>query len=172
MREPLMTRWWTLGALTAITAHYLKFFKNLLAQAVVNSSVSKEKANMVASNFLSLTSSLWIVADVLFLHCITVVWLNAHFRWYQRPDPLRENSPPGFLSFHRTVRYFLMIEDLEEIKSKWQTMEKIYDKYIHTHKGTIAGIIKSLEMVAHNKTNILSKYSIASFLINGFVNTF
>jgi hypothetical protein len=41
---------------------------------------------------------------------------------------------------------------------------EIYDKYMRTHEGTIAGIIESLEMVAHRR------YSIAS-LNNGIVNT-
>jgi hypothetical protein len=97
---------------------------------MVNGHVSSEKVNTVASNFLSLsTSSPWIVSDVYFLLGITVTWLNPHFRWYQRPDAQLENSLPGHLAFHRAVRYFLMIEDLENIRNNWWTMEK-FKKFV------------------------------------------
>jgi hypothetical protein len=40
---------------------------------------------------------------------------------YQGVDP--NIGRPGLLTFHRAVRYFLMLEDLREVKRSWETHE-------------------------------------------------
>jgi hypothetical protein len=40
-------------------------------------------------------------------------------KWYQGVDP--NIGQPSFLAFHCAVHYFLMLEDLEEAESSWET---------------------------------------------------
>jgi hypothetical protein len=120
MQEPFITRWWTIGSFAALAAKHLKFFK-LLAQAIVNMTMSDERENTIASNFLSPASSPWIVADVHFIAAITKKWLNPHMRWYQQSDP--NIGRPGYLVSHRLVRYHLQIVDLEDMQNDWKSQE-------------------------------------------------
>jgi hypothetical protein len=86
-----------------------------MAKACCNMTKTDQKENIIALNLLSLASSDWIVADIyLILTGVAKSWLNPHMRWYQDSDP--NVGTPGFLSFHRQVRYFLMLEDLKNIK--------------------------------------------------------
>jgi hypothetical protein len=80
-----------------------------------------QKENIVASNLLSLASSEWIVANVYFITGITQSWLNPHMKWYQGSDPNIGKS--GLLCFHRAVRYFLMIDNIDKICHYWQINE-------------------------------------------------
>jgi hypothetical protein len=107
MQEPLVTRWWTIGSLAILTTKHLDFFL-LLAKGVCNIT------NIIASNLLSLASSEWIVADVHFIAGIAKDWLNPHMKGYQGTDA--NIGRPGFLSFHRSVRYFLMVDDVDRIR--------------------------------------------------------
>ena len=109
MQAPLITRWGTIGSLATLVAKYLTFFQ-LLAQAIVNMTNSDERENTIASNFLSLASSPWIIADVHFIAAIMKKWLNLHMRWYQHSDP--NIGQPGYLISHRLLRYHLQIIDL------------------------------------------------------------
>jgi hypothetical protein len=61
--------------LAAFPSKYLKLVK-LLAQAIVNMTMPDEQENAIASNFLSVASSPWIIADVHFIPAITKKWLN------------------------------------------------------------------------------------------------
>ena len=118
MQTPLITRWWTIGSLATLTAQHLDFFL-LLAKGVCNMTTTVQKDNIIASNLLSLASSEWIVTDVLFVNGISKAWLNPHMKFYQSTDP--NVGEPGFLSFHRQVRYFLMLEDINDLKLNWRT---------------------------------------------------
>jgi hypothetical protein len=40
-------------------------------------------------------------------------------KWYQGTDP--NVGRPGFLALHQTVQYFLMVEDLDQIRPNWKT---------------------------------------------------
>ena len=82
---------------------------------------TKEKENTIASNLLSLASSEWIVADVMLIASLSKLFLNNHMKWYQGSDP--NIGRPGFLVFHRAVRYFLQLEDLQDAERSWETHE-------------------------------------------------
>jgi hypothetical protein len=118
MQEPLITRWWTIAVLACKAQRYLPFFVKM-AKGVRNMTTTKEKENTIASNLLSLASSDWIVADVMLIASLSKLFLNHHMKWYQGVDP--NIGQPGFLSFHRAVRYFLMLEDLKEAQRSWET---------------------------------------------------
>jgi hypothetical protein len=73
----------------------------------------EERENTIASNFLFLASSPWIVADVHFIAAITKKWLNPHMPWYQSSDP--SIGQPGYLVLHQLARYPLQIVHLEDM---------------------------------------------------------
>jgi hypothetical protein len=92
-----------------------------MAKGVRNMTTTKEKENTIASNLLSLASSDWIVADVMLIASLSQLFLNNHMKGYQGVDP--NIGRHGFLTFHRAVRYFLMLEDLREAERSWETHE-------------------------------------------------
>ena len=120
MQEPLITRWWTIAVLACKARRYLVFFVKM-AKGVRNMTTTKEKENTIASNLLSLASSEWIVADVMLIASLSKLFLNNHMKWYQGSDP--NIGRPGFLVFHRAVRYFLQLEDLQDAERSWETHE-------------------------------------------------
>jgi hypothetical protein len=106
MREPLVTHWcWMIGFLAILTTKHLYFFL-LLAKGVCNMTNTYQQEGIIASNLLSLASSEWIVVNIYFIAGITDVFL--HMEWYQGTD--LNIGRPGFLSFHCSVCYFLMIQ--------------------------------------------------------------
>jgi hypothetical protein len=52
---------------------------------------------------------------------------------------------------NKTLEILAQIDDKKRCQMRQKCYE-IYDKYMRTHDGTIAGIIESLEMVAQNTT--------------------
>jgi hypothetical protein len=90
-----------------------------MAKGVRNMTTTKEKENTITSNLLSLASLAWIVADVMLIASLSKLFLNNHMKWYQGVDT--NIGRPGFLAFHRAVRYFLMLEDLREAERSWET---------------------------------------------------
>jgi hypothetical protein len=125
MQEPLVTRWWTIGNLAILTTKHLDFFL-LLAKGVCNITNTDVREDKIASNLLSLASSEWIVADVHFIAGIAKDWLNPHMKWYQDIDA--NIGRPGFLSFHRSVRYFLMVDHVGRIRRDWKT-NKVFENF-------------------------------------------
>lgn len=57
--------------------------------------------------------------QVFFLAGFCKYWLDSHFKWYQGADPSVKKS--GFLSFHRAVRYYIMITHLDRLLDNWST---------------------------------------------------
>jgi hypothetical protein len=168
MQEPLVTRWWTIGSLAQFATKYLDFFL-LMAKACCNMTKTDQKENIIASNLLSLASSDWIVADIYLIAGVAKSWLNPHMRWYQGSDP--NVGTPGFLSFHRQVRYFLMLEDLKNIEDHWREMDEFaaFSEKLLTMTNSIQKKLKEdmatsfLKKMAsqvrkHNKRYLLTKH--------------
>ena len=120
LQEPLITRWWTIGCAAAISENNEEVIHKM-ADGIRKSTLSKDKENTIASNVLRLGGSDWILADTYFIAAIAKTWLNPHMMFYQGSDP--HIGVPGFLAFHRLVRYFLQVLDLERIRDEWQTMD-------------------------------------------------
>jgi hypothetical protein len=172
MQEPLITRWWTIAVLAVKAQRYLPFFIKM-AKGVRNMTTTKEKENTIASNLLSLAASAWIVADVMLIASLSKLFLNNHMKWYQGVDP--NIGQPGFLAFHRAVRYFLMLEDLEAAESSWEThglfqlfviqVECITnEKFRQLKQESVRAIIKKMihQVHKHNK-----RYVQTSKLVRG-----
>jgi hypothetical protein len=172
MQEPLVTRWWTIGSLAILTTKHLDFFL-LLAKGVCSITNTDVQENIIASNLLSLASSEWIVADAYFIAGIAKDWLNWHMKWYQGTDA--NIGRPGFLSFHRSVRYFLMVDDVDQIRRDWKTKEVFekFSKQVATmtnpklkllKEGMVEAFLKKmrLQIIKHNKRYILTRSIVRS----------
>jgi hypothetical protein len=172
MQEPLVTRWWTIGSLAILTTKHLDFFL-LLAKGVCNITKTDVRENITASNLLSLASSKWIVADVYFIDNIAKDWLNPHMKWYQGTDA--NIGSPGFLFFHRSVRYFLMVNDVDRIRQDWKTNEvfKKFSKQVATmtnpklkllKEGMVEAFLKKmrLQIIKYNKRYVLTRSIVRS----------
>ena len=132
-----------------------------------------QKENIIASNLLSLASSEGIPADVFFISAISKCWLNPHMKWYQGSDCVI--SRPGFLSLHRSVRFYLMLDDLDQTRRDWKTNEG-FDKFSkqvelmtnpklkHLKEGMVDAFLKKMRMQVqkHNKRYILTRGIIRS----------
>jgi hypothetical protein len=168
MQEPLVTRWWTIGSLAQFATKYLDFFL-LMAKACCNMTKTDVRENIIASNLLSLASSDWIVADIYLIAGVAKSWLNPHMRWYQGSDP--NIKTPGFLSFHRQVRYFLMMENLKKIENSWREMDEFSALATKLHTMTnltqkklkedmVSSFVKKMasQVRKHNKRYLLTKH--------------
>jgi hypothetical protein len=122
---------------------------------------------------LSLASSEWIVADVHFIAGIANDWLNPHMKGYQGTDA--NIGRPGFLSFHRSVRYFLMVDHVDQIRRDWKTNEVFekFSKQITTmtnsklkllKEGMVEAFLKKmkLQIIKHNKRYVLTRSIVRS----------
>ena len=118
MQNPLMTRWWTIGKLSILyTTHHAVFDK--FAQAVINITKTKKKKNVIASNYIRLKQSKWLLSDVFFISAFCSSWFNKHFNWYQQADPCIQKA--GYLTFHRSTRFFVEWSDINAIEYGWST---------------------------------------------------
>jgi hypothetical protein len=94
-------------------------------------------------------------------------------RWYQGSDP--NVGIPGFLSFHRQIGYFLMLEDLKKIEVSWREMDKFapFSKKLFTMTNLNQKQLKeematsfvrkmSSQVRKHNKQYLLTKHLIRS----------
>jgi hypothetical protein len=140
----------------------------LLAKGVCNITNTDVRENIIASNLLSLASSEWIVANVYFIAGIAKDWLTPHMKWYQGTDA--NIGRPGFLSFHGSVRYFLMVDDVDQIRRDWKTNEVFekFSKQVATmtnpklkflKEGMVEAFLKKmrLQIIKHNKRYVLTR---------------
>ena len=132
-----------------------------------------KKENIIASNLLSLASSELIMANVYSIAGISKSWLNPHMKWYQGTDV--NIGRPGFLSFHRSVRYFLMIEDVDRIRREWKT-DEVFEKFSkkvasmtnpvlkHLKEGMFEEFLKTmrLQIIKHKKSYVLTQSIVRS----------
>jgi hypothetical protein len=112
LQEPLYTRWWTLGSLSCIYSKYSTLFDKI-ASKIISTTTTAQKTNKIASNYIRFTKSPWLMSDVHFIAGICNGWFNGHFNWYQQSDPIIKK--PGFLTFHRAARYYIMVNDLKAL---------------------------------------------------------
>jgi len=118
IQEPLMTRWWTIGKLAQLIVEFYEVIK-CIAAAIVNSSKTADKENKISSGLISLLRQPLIHCDLLFIAAFANGFLNPHMKWYSREDP--NIGEPGFLVFHRAIRYFIMHCDLKDLQEGgWQ----------------------------------------------------
>jgi len=91
-----------------------------MALSVVAATRTNEKENKIASGLVSLMNEPLIHADLLFLAAFSKNFLDNHMKWYGSKDP--NIGEPGFLIFHRFLRYFTMQEELKILENGgWET---------------------------------------------------
>lgn len=121
IQEPLLTRWWTIGQ---VAAFLLKFWDIIIrvAWCVRNDTGTKDAENKIAQGMISMMGEKALKFQVAFLAQFCVYWLNPHMRFYQGEDIFVKK--PGFLCFHRAVRYFIMASEIEHIiDDGWQSIQ-------------------------------------------------
>ena len=88
----------------------------------MNKISTADKRNVIASNLLRLLKESWIVCDIHFLTAISDSWLNKHLKWFQGKDP--NIGTCGYLSYHRTTRYFIQLKDVDKMENNWKACHK------------------------------------------------
>jgi hypothetical protein len=76
LQQPLITCWWMIRCLAALTSKYLDFFFKM-AKGVQNMKHTSNKENTLASKLLSLASLAWIIA---------VQFLSANAKSFMNPQ--------------------------------------------------------------------------------------
>ena len=72
MQNPLITCWWMIGKLAILyTTYYVVFGK--FAQVVINVITTKKKKNVIASNYIRLKQSKWLLSDVFLYHLFVIL---------------------------------------------------------------------------------------------------
>jgi hypothetical protein len=90
-----------------------------VAFCVRNDSSSELSENKIAQNMVSMMKEKALKFQVWFLRGFCQFWLDPNMEWYQGKDIFVKNT--GFLSFHRTVRYFIMIRQIDFLIGNWST---------------------------------------------------
>ena len=130
IQAPLITRWWSIACLSAwFTDNHLIASK--ACNLCVHTEASATKVYVIASNFLRMYKSSWILSDIHFLTGIASSWMNHHMRWFQDEDP--NIGCHGYLSFHRVTQYYLQLRDVNEMETTWDESPKFksYAECIH-----------------------------------------
>ena len=123
LEEPVPTRWWLVGACAASFKESMHVWGNNCV-GIRNSAKSNSASMKIASCTLNLIKKPVIVNDLELLVAFHKAFLFPHFKFLQLGDP-RTGTTSSFLSRHITIRYFLMIEDLESMENnKWMSHVK------------------------------------------------
>jgi hypothetical protein len=113
-----MTRWWTVGEVANFLEKFLDIVHNI-AWCVRNETTVGNEENKIAQGMISMMRQPALKVQVSFLARFCKFWLNPHMKFYQRGDIFVKR--PGFLCFHRTVGFFLMTQQINDIvKNGWQ----------------------------------------------------
>ena len=108
--EPVLTRWWLVGACAVQLKETKETWKQVLCR-VLTYSKSNSAVNKIASTTLGIMDQPMIVCNHE-LMCVFHTWfLFLHFAYLQKGNAALGGTP-SFLSWHILVRYFLMQEDL------------------------------------------------------------
>ena len=126
LEEPILTRWWLVGACVCSFKKSMRVWKKIF-RGIRNSSLSASTAYKIASCNLTLIDNNAILNDLELICAFHTFFLFPHFKWLQNGDT--EVQTPSFISRHITIRYFLMLTDLESIDNgKWKD-DVIFDDY-------------------------------------------
>ena len=126
LEEPIMTRWWLLGACACSFKKSISVWKKV-CQAIRNSAPSGSTSSNISSCTLNIIDSPLILNDLHLICAFHLSFLFPHFKFLQLADTLGSKTP-SFQARHLTVRYFLMANDLTPIKKEWRTDER-FEEY-------------------------------------------
>jgi hypothetical protein len=111
-QAPVLTRWWTVGeAAVIVYDSFLLLLK--VTQSIINS--SSGKPNKIASGLQPLLLEPEIYSDLTLITCYHIAYVVPHFGWMQAETDL--SGVPGFQAHNTLARYFLLQQDLSNMKS-------------------------------------------------------
>ena len=119
LEEPIMTRWWLVGACACSFKEYIITWRKI-CKAIRNSAPSGSASSKISSCTLNLIDSPVIINDLHLICLFHEEFLFPHFKFLQLADA-RASKTPSFQARLLLVRYFLMVTDLIQIKEEWRT---------------------------------------------------
>ena len=112
MKQPILTRWWTVGAgASYLFDYYLVIF--YACQLVINLYDSSSTPNGIASDLFSMMADVENFIDMTLIRCFNKAYINIHFDWMQTCKDLTEEL--GFQAHNIAVRFFLMNRDVRSV---------------------------------------------------------
>ena len=122
LEEPIVTRWWLVGACATSFLACLSTWTRI-CDGIRKSAPTSSASYKVAAATLSLIQEPIIMSDVHLLVAIHTWFLFPHFKWSQLGDP-DVGGTPSFMSRHMLVRYFLMVQQIEDgTNENWMQMD-------------------------------------------------
>ena len=121
LEEPIMTRWWLVGACACSFATSLSIWTSICI-AIRNRAKPNSASSKIASCTLNLIRSAPIMNDLYLLTAFHCSWLFPHFKYLQLGDEKAGNTP-SFQGRNMLVRYYLMDSDIQNLKQEWKTNE-------------------------------------------------
>ena len=111
---PVLTRWWTVGETARVAWDaYLLMYR--VCQQVINATGTGARSNKIASALQSLLLEEELFSDLAMLHNYHTFFVVPHFDWMQSATDM--THVPGFQSHNTLARYFLLIQDLWQLKT-------------------------------------------------------
>ena len=125
--EPIVTRWWLVGACAVVFKQNIETWKAVL-KGLLTFTPASTAVGKIASSTLGLMHKPTIMCDLEILCTFHSWFLFRHFRYLQKSDEGVAGTP-SFLSRHLLVRYFVMTNEMEEaiVDDKWKTMGEFRD---------------------------------------------
>ena len=116
LEEPVLSRWWLVGA-CATSFKECKVVWEKICTAIRNSSPSASACNKIASCTVNLIQKPVIMNDLELMIGFHTGFVFPHFQFLQIGDP-KTGGTPSFLGRHCTLRYYLMLIDIDAIKGE------------------------------------------------------
>ena len=116
LEEPVLSRWWLVGV-CATSFKECKDVWEKICKAIRNSSPSSSACNQIASCTLNLIQKPVIMNDLELMIGYHTSFVFPHFQFLQLGDP-KTGGTPSFLGRHCSLRYYLMLIDIEAIKGE------------------------------------------------------
>ena len=154
--QPVLTRWWMVGDAACILREDWVIYEEMMKQlANLPRSELKEAAFGIVCANKNLMQKKVIKADVNVIASIHTHFIFPHFKYLQEGDPLTGNVA-GYQARSMLVRYFLMHEDLIEIKDgAWMDVDAFKGLVTITETDLIEQERESMKQKMFHIVNIM-----------------
>ena len=123
--EPVLTRWWTVGAAAQeVKPNWEKW--TAIAQQCVDAYPSISSANLCGSACTSMLAEPAIFAHICWIVAFHDAFWNNHFVWLSARDFV--TGEPGFRTQEMAVRTLVMGRELEYLQNNWRE-SRHFDEY-------------------------------------------
>ena len=118
LKDPIMSRWWLVGECACSFKDSIKTWRKI-CQTIRNSAPRGSTSSKISSCTLNLIDSSLIINDFYLICVFCQSFFFPHFKFLQLADK-HGSITPSFQARHLMVRYFLMMNDLRNIKEDWK----------------------------------------------------